>query len=49
MHAVMELLRELFANIDKDYISDCLFLDYSKAFNAVDHKILLGITEILRF
>ena len=37
--AVMELLRKLFDNVDKEYISDCLFLDYSKAFTTVSHDI----------
>ena len=39
--AVMELLYKLFVNIDNDCISDCLFLDYSKAFNTVNHNTLL--------
>ena len=39
--AVMELVRELMANINNEYTSSILFLDYSRAFNSVDHKILL--------
>ena len=39
--AVMELVRELFENINKDMISSVLFLDYSRAFNTVNHEILL--------
>ena len=39
--AVMELLRTLFANISNGDISSVLFLDYSRAFNTVNHSILL--------
>ena len=39
--AVMELLRKLFLDIANNEIIDCLFLDYSKAFNNVNHEILL--------
>ena len=39
--AVMELVRELFSNINKNDTSSVLFLDYSKAFNTVNHQILL--------
>ena len=39
--AVMELVRELFSNINSNDISSVLFLDYSKAFNTVNHQILL--------
>ena len=39
--AVMELVRELFSNINENKVSSILFLDYSRAFNTVDHEILL--------
>ena len=39
--AVMELVRELFSNIRDGNASSVLFLDYSRAFNTVNHKILL--------
>ena len=39
--AVMELVRELFAQINNNAVSSILFLDYSRAFNTVDHEILL--------
>ena len=39
--AVMELCRKLFRDINDNNISSVLFLDYSKAFNTVDHSILL--------
>ena len=42
----MELLFKLFTEIDNNHVSDCLFLDYSKAFNTVDHVILI---EKLKF
>ena len=32
---------DLLNNADKKYYSSCLFLDLSKAFNTVDHNILL--------
>ena len=39
--AVMELTRQLFADINSNNVSSALFLDYSRAFNTVDHDILL--------
>ena len=37
----MELVRELFNNINDNSTSSVLFLDYSRAFNTVNHTILL--------
>ena len=39
--AVMELLRKLFTDINDNLTSSALFLDYSRAFNTVDHTILI--------
>ena len=39
--AVMELARKLFTEINANNTSSVLFLDYSRAFNTVDHSILL--------
>ena len=39
--AVMDLVRKLFSNINDNSTSSVLFLDYSRAFNTVDHDILL--------
>ena len=40
--AVMELNRKLFDVINMGKKSSCLFLDFSRAFNTVDHNILLN-------
>ena len=47
--AVMDLTRELFTNINGNCISSVLFLDYSRAFNTVDHKILLQKMKLYGF
>ena len=47
--AVMELVRELFSNINKYNIASILFLDYSRAFNTVDHEILLNKMSMYGF
>ena len=47
--AVMELVRELFANIDLEKISSILFLDYSWAFNTVNHNVLLRELKMYGF
>ena len=39
--AVMELVRKLFSDINENDESSVLFLDYSRAFNTVNHSILL--------
>ena len=39
--AVMDLIRKLFSDINANNVSSVLFLDYSRAFNTVDHYILL--------
>ena len=47
--AVMELVRELFSNINKNNSASILFLDYSRAFNTVDHEILLNKMSMYGF
>ena len=42
VYAVNNIHDKLVKNIDNDIFSGCLFLDYSKAFNTVDHNILLS-------
>ena len=45
----MDLVRALFDNINNDLISSTLFLDYSRAFNSVNHKILLRKMKMYGF
>ena len=39
--AITDLHNKLLKNIDEDYFSCCIFLDLSKAFDTVNHKLLL--------
>ena len=38
--AIMEVTDYLYENMDTGYYSHCAFIDYSKAFNTLDHGIL---------
>ena len=39
--AIMELTRKLFSNYNQNLNTSCVFIDYKKAFETLDHKILL--------
>ena len=41
MQAVMKLTKYLFEKRDKGEVIGCLFIDFSKAFNMISHKILI--------
>ena len=47
--AVMELLRRLFADINDNNKSSLSFVDYSRAFNTVDHNILIRKMKMYGF
>ena len=47
IHAVSHIYENLLKNVDHDRYSCCLFLDLSKDFDSVDHKILLHKLERL--
>ena len=47
IHAVSHIYENLLENVDHNHNSCCLFLDLSKAFDAVDHEILLHKLEQL--
>ena len=47
IHAVNHIYENLLENVDHDCYSCCLFLDLPKAFDTVDHEILLHKLEQL--
>ena len=40
-HAISDLHKEIFSGLDEKLNVCCIFLDLAKAFDTVDHKILL--------
>ena len=40
-HAVFKLITDLYDNVDKKIISQLLYIDYRKAFDTIDHGILV--------
>ena len=44
--AIFDVLQELFQNWNNKLHSSCIFIDYSKAFDTIDHEILLKKLKI---
>ena len=42
----MHLIVQLLSDMDKDYVSGLVFLSYKKAFDLMDHGILLSKPEV---
>ena len=47
--AIMEITRKLFSNYNQNLHTSCLFVDYKKAFETLDHKIMLQKLKQLGF
>lgn len=43
---LMHLIDQLLSDMDKDYVSGLVFLSYKKAFDLMDHGILLSKPEV---
>lgn len=43
---LMHLIVQLLSDMDKDYVSGLVFLSYKKAFDLMDHGILLSKPEV---
>ena len=47
--AIFKLVKDLFENYDKGYSSSCVFVDYKKAFETLDHNILCRKLKMYNF
>ena len=43
--ALIRLIDQLLSDVDKDYVSGLVFVDYKKAFDVIDHDLLLTRLE----
>ena len=44
--AIFEVLKELYANWNEKVFSGCMFIDFSRAFDSINHKILFQKLEL---
>ena len=47
-HAVLDIVEDILSNMDKRYFSCGVFIDLKKAFDTVNHEILLDLYYRLR-
>ena len=47
--AIFKLVKDLFENYDKDQTSSCVFVDYKKAFETLDHNIICNKLRMYNF
>ena len=47
--AIFRLVTDLFENYDRGYSSSCIFVDYKKAFETLDHNVLCRKLEMYNF